>query len=123
MQLSVHGLIVADESAVSSIASKIRSAVEDVEKEAGALSGLQVHSVHFPSLYRSRSLLSFHSHSHPHSHLHHIPIPPVLTGTNTTESNTIFSSKIFSLLYMSCCVVLCRYVLGCIFDGYQESEF
>lgn len=42
MQLSVHGLIVADESAISSIASKIRSAVEDVEKEAGALSGLQV---------------------------------------------------------------------------------
>lgn len=42
MQLSVYGLIVADESAVSSIASKIRSAIEDVENEAGALSGLQV---------------------------------------------------------------------------------
>lgn len=42
MQLSVYSLIVADESAVSSIASKIRTAVEEVEKEAGALSGMQV---------------------------------------------------------------------------------
>ena len=64
MQLSVHGLIVADESAVSSIASKIRSAVEDVEKEAGALSGTQVLS--YSTFHRAPSrhitLLSSHSH-------------------------------------------------------------